>query len=193
MALQNSQKRNSLVFSLDFAFKTLLGLTCFHVHAFMATSQIHETSFYSACTSCKQLGLRVSCTVTAETCASTALVCPKHGVLSLSVLTCIRVVAGSFCWRRSSSFVRSGMRETNIQLNNLIIQQKQILESNVFQRPSPFSGPSRNAHMRAGSHAFQQLHKRRSVTPSSETKCRSHSSWSSSMYRQGPQPFGPYY
>ncbi|CAL6004837.1 Hypothetical_protein [Hexamita inflata] len=48
----------------------------------------------------------------AETCASTALACPKHGVLSLSVLTCISVVAGSFCWRRSSSFVRSGMRET---------------------------------------------------------------------------------
>ncbi|CAL6105098.1 Hypothetical_protein [Hexamita inflata] len=48
----------------------------------------------------------------AETCASTALVCPKHAALSLSVLTCISVVAGSFCWRRSFSFVRSGMRET---------------------------------------------------------------------------------
>ncbi|CAL6106185.1 Hypothetical_protein [Hexamita inflata] len=48
----------------------------------------------------------------AETSAPTALVCPKHGVLSLSILTCISGAAGSFCWRRSSSFVRSGMRET---------------------------------------------------------------------------------
>ncbi|CAL6075355.1 Hypothetical_protein [Hexamita inflata] len=46
--------------------------------------------------------------VTAETIASTALVCPKHAVLSLSVLTSISGAAGSFCWRRSSSFVRSG-------------------------------------------------------------------------------------
>ncbi|CAL6094191.1 Hypothetical_protein [Hexamita inflata] len=43
--------------------------------------------------------------LTAETNTSTALVCPKHAVLSLSVLTCISVVAGSFCWRQSSSFV----------------------------------------------------------------------------------------
>ncbi|CAL6076571.1 Hypothetical_protein [Hexamita inflata] len=50
--------------------------------------------------------------VMAETNTSTALVCPKHAALSISVLTCISVVAGSFCWRRSSSFVRSGMRET---------------------------------------------------------------------------------
>ncbi|CAL6070664.1 Hypothetical_protein [Hexamita inflata] len=48
----------------------------------------------------------------AETCTSTALVCPKHAVLSLSVLTSISGAAGSFCWRRLSSFVRSGMRET---------------------------------------------------------------------------------
>ncbi|CAL6042192.1 Hypothetical_protein [Hexamita inflata] len=50
--------------------------------------------------------------VAAGTNTSTALICPKQGVLSLSVLTCIGVAAGSFCWRRSSSFVRSGMRET---------------------------------------------------------------------------------
>ncbi|CAL6070659.1 Hypothetical_protein [Hexamita inflata] len=47
-----------------------------------------------------------------ETSAPTALVCPKHAVLSLSVLTSISGAAGSFCWRRLSSFVRSGMRET---------------------------------------------------------------------------------
>ncbi|CAL6086832.1 Hypothetical_protein [Hexamita inflata] len=52
-----------------------------------------------------------------ETSASTALVCPKHAVLSLSVLTSIGVAAGSFCWRRSSSFVRSGMRETLLICN----------------------------------------------------------------------------
>ncbi|CAL6104339.1 Hypothetical_protein [Hexamita inflata] len=55
--------------------------------------------------------------VTAETNTSTALVCPKHAVLSLSVLTCISGAAGSFCWRRSSSFVRSGMRETLVICN----------------------------------------------------------------------------
>ncbi|CAL6086824.1 Hypothetical_protein [Hexamita inflata] len=53
----------------------------------------------------------------AETCASTALVCPKHAVLSLSVLTSISGAAVSFCWRRSSSFVRSGMRETLVICN----------------------------------------------------------------------------
>ncbi|CAL6092201.1 Hypothetical_protein [Hexamita inflata] len=47
----------------------------------------------------------------------TALVCQKHAVLSLSVLTCISGAAGSFCWRRSSSFVRSGMRETLVICN----------------------------------------------------------------------------
>ncbi|CAL6107474.1 Hypothetical_protein [Hexamita inflata] len=44
----------------------------------------------------------------AETSASTALVCPKHVVLSLSVLTSISAAAGSFWWHLSSSFVRSG-------------------------------------------------------------------------------------
>ncbi|CAL6070668.1 Hypothetical_protein [Hexamita inflata] len=53
----------------------------------------------------------------AETCTSTALVCPKHAVLSLSVLTSISGAAGSFCWRRLSSFVRSGMRETLLICN----------------------------------------------------------------------------
>ncbi|CAL6070682.1 Hypothetical_protein [Hexamita inflata] len=55
-----SQKRNSLVFSLDFIFKTLLGLICFHVYAFTSTSQIRITLFYSARTSCKHLDLRVT-------------------------------------------------------------------------------------------------------------------------------------
>ncbi|CAL6113512.1 Hypothetical_protein [Hexamita inflata] len=53
----------------------------------------------------------------AETIASTALVCPKHAVLSLSVLTSISGAAGSFCWHLSSSFVRSGMRETLVICN----------------------------------------------------------------------------
>ncbi|CAL6113522.1 Hypothetical_protein [Hexamita inflata] len=53
----------------------------------------------------------------AETIASTALVCPKHAVLSLSVLTSISGAAGSFCWHLSSSFVRSGMRETLLICN----------------------------------------------------------------------------
>ncbi|CAL6070681.1 Hypothetical_protein [Hexamita inflata] len=53
----------------------------------------------------------------AETSAPTALVCPKHGVLSLSILTCISGAAGSFYWRRSSSFVRSGMRDTLVICN----------------------------------------------------------------------------
>ncbi|CAL6113506.1 Hypothetical_protein [Hexamita inflata] len=53
----------------------------------------------------------------AETIASTALVCPKHAVLSLSVLTSICGAAGSFCWHLSSSFVRSGMRETLVICN----------------------------------------------------------------------------
>ncbi|CAL5992544.1 Hypothetical_protein [Hexamita inflata] len=64
------------------------------------------------------LALRVNCLIFEShngdgwNWASTALVCPKHAALSLSVLTSISVAAGSFCWRRSSSFVRSGMRET---------------------------------------------------------------------------------
>ncbi|CAL6113508.1 Hypothetical_protein [Hexamita inflata] len=67
--------------------------------------------------------LRVMCFVfeshklTAETSAPTALVCPKHAVLSHSILTSISGAAGSFCWRRSSSFVRSGMRETLVICN----------------------------------------------------------------------------
>ncbi|CAL6107923.1 Hypothetical_protein [Hexamita inflata] len=69
--------------------------------------------------------------VTAETNTSTALVCPKHAVLSLSVLTCISVVAGSFCWRRSSSFVRSGMRETLAIYDQYIFIQLSLNETQI--------------------------------------------------------------
>ncbi|CAL6090413.1 Hypothetical_protein [Hexamita inflata] len=73
-------------------------------------------------------------TAMAETCASTALVCPKHAVLSLSVLTCISVVAGSFCWRRSSSFVRSGMRETFVIYDKYIFIQLSQNETRITLR-----------------------------------------------------------
>ncbi|CAL6038234.1 Hypothetical_protein [Hexamita inflata] len=44
--------RNSLVFSLDFIVKALLGLICFHVHALTSTSQISAIILRTACTSC---------------------------------------------------------------------------------------------------------------------------------------------
>ncbi|CAL6090391.1 Hypothetical_protein [Hexamita inflata] len=73
-------------------------------------------------------------TAMAETCASTALVCPKHAVLSLSVLTCISVVAGSFCWRRSSSFVGSGMSETLVIYDKYIFIQLSQNETRITLR-----------------------------------------------------------
>ncbi|CAL6042196.1 Hypothetical_protein [Hexamita inflata] len=69
--------------------------------------------------------------VAAGTNTSTALICPKHGVLSLSVLTCIGVAAGSFCWRRSSSFVRSGMRETLVIYDKYIFIQLSLNETRI--------------------------------------------------------------
>ncbi|CAL6097290.1 Hypothetical_protein [Hexamita inflata] len=70
-------------------------------------------------------------TVMAETNTSTALVCPKHAVLSLSVLTCISGAAGSFCRRRSSSFVRSGMRETLAIYDKYMFIQLSLNETRI--------------------------------------------------------------
>ncbi|CAL6065947.1 Hypothetical_protein [Hexamita inflata] len=98
------------------------------------SSRLFWVSFVSICTHSRPLVrqvrlyfellvLRVNCFVfqfhnsTGWNLASTALVCPKHAVLSLSVLTSISGAAVSFCWRRSSSFVRSGMRETLVICN----------------------------------------------------------------------------
>ncbi|CAL6062105.1 Hypothetical_protein [Hexamita inflata] len=66
-----------------------------------------------------------------ETCASTALVCPKHAVLSLSVLTSINGAAVSFCQHRSSSFVRSGMRETLLICNKYTFIQLSQNETRI--------------------------------------------------------------
>ncbi|CAL6097286.1 Hypothetical_protein [Hexamita inflata] len=80
--------------------------------------------------------------VTAETNTSTALVCPKHAVLSLSVLTCISGAAGSFCRRRSSSFVRSGMRETLAIYDQYIFIQLALNETQITLRRKQFRAAS---------------------------------------------------
>ncbi|CAL6078841.1 Hypothetical_protein [Hexamita inflata] len=76
----------------------------------------------------------------------------------------------------------------------------QLLFKSIFSSPTSLSTPftvfrselqCQNARRFAGTLsacAFQQLYKERCVTPSSETKHRSRSSWSNQMYRQGPYP-----